>query len=386
MSAGKVDMRFHSNERGIALPLVLFVLVILGVIITGTFYVARLEQKTGDNAVAGTQAAAVAEAGVDSVLSNWNTSTYNGMAVATDLVLPTVTTLGGNSSYTATVRRLNPTVFLVRADGRQAFPGGALAGRRQVAKLVRLDIPQIAMNAAITTRTGLTVSGSSDVSGIDSIPTSMAAICPPAGPTVPGIRDSSGNVNTSGACAGASCIVGNPQILTDPTVSTNSFTQFGNTNFAQLAAMADLTISGTINSIAPAVTGLPPVCNTAIATNWGAPLTPASPCGSYFPIIYAPGNVRLTGGAGQGILLVNGDLDVSGGVEFYGPVIVLGTIRSTGTGGHIYGGVMSSNANLGTVLVSGNSVVNYSSCTISRALQGISRAVPFAERSWAQLY
>jgi len=85
MNAGKVDMRFHSNERGIALPLVLFVLVILGVIITGTFYVARLEQKTGDNSVAATQAASVAEAGVDSVLANWNTSTYNGLAVATDL-------------------------------------------------------------------------------------------------------------------------------------------------------------------------------------------------------------------------------------------------------------------------------------------------------------
>jgi hypothetical protein len=385
MIAGKVDMR--TDERGIALPLVLFVLVIVGVIISGTFYIARLEQKTGDNAVAATQAAAVAEAGVDSVLANWSPSAYNNMASGTEIAFPTVTTLGGNASYTAVLRRLNSRVFMVRADGRQAFPGGGLAGRRQVAKLVRLDIPLIAMNAAITTRTGLTVSGSSDVSGVDSIPGSMGAICPPAGPTVPGIRDSSGNVTTSGACSGASCIVGNPQILTDPTVSTNSFTQFGSTNFAQLAARANFTVSGTINSIAPAVTvGPPSLCNYAITTNWGAPLAPFSPCGDYFPIIYAPGDVRLTGGAGQGILLVQGDLDVSGGVEFYGPVIVMGTIRSTGTGGHIYGGVMSSNANLGTVLVSGNSVVNYSSCTIARALQGVSLAAPLGERSWAQLY
>ena len=386
MIAGKVDMRHHRNERGIALPLVLFTLVILGVIIAGTFYIARLELKTGDNTVGGTQAAAVAEAGVDSLLANWSPSTYNNMAVATEITLPTVTTLGGNSSFSATLRRLNGTIFMVRADGRQNYPGGALQGRRQVSRLVRLDIPSIAMNAAITTRTGLTVSGSSDVSGIDSIPSSMSGICPPAGPTVPGIRDSSGNVSTSGACSGASCIVGSPQILTDPTVTSNTFSQFGSTSFAQLAARANFTVSGTINSIAPAVTGSPSVCNYAITTNWGAPLAPLSPCGSYFPIIYAPGNVRLTGGAGQGILLVNGDLDVSGGVEFYGPVIVLGTIRSTGTGGHIYGGVMSSNANLGTVLVSGNSVVNYSSCTIARALQGVSLATPLGERSWAQLY
>jgi hypothetical protein len=242
------------------------------------------------------------------------------------------------------------------------------------------------MNAAITTRTGLTVSGSSDVSGIDSIPNNWNTLCPPAGPTVPGIRDSSGNVSTSGACAGASCIVGSPQILTDPTVNTNSFTQFGSTNFAQLAARADFTVSGTINSIAPAISGSPSICNYSITTNWGAPLAPSSPCGSYFPVIYAPGNVRLTGGAGQGVLLVQGDLDVSGGVEFYGPVIVMGTITSTGTGGHIYGGVMSSNANLGTVLVSGNSVVNYSSCAIARALNGISLPSTLAERSWAQLY
>ena len=122
MIAGKVDMR--TNERGIALPLVLFVLVILGVIIAGTFYIARLEQKTGDNTVAGTQAAAVAEAGVDSVLATWSPSAYNNMAAGTEITMPTVTTLGGNTSYTATLRRLNRTIYMVRADGRQTFPGG----------------------------------------------------------------------------------------------------------------------------------------------------------------------------------------------------------------------------------------------------------------------
>ena len=387
MTGGKVEMRtvISRNERGIALPLVMFVLVIVGVIITGSFYLARVELKSGDNTVASMQAAAAAEAGVDSVLAGWNTGAYNNMAVGAQTTLATVS-MGGNASYTTTLRRLNNSLFMVRADGRQTFPGGALQGRRQVLQLVRLDIPQINMNAAITTRTGLSVTGSSDVSGIDSIPNGWGAICPPAGPTMPGIRDSSGNVTTGGSCSGASCIVGNPQILTDPTVNSGTFTNFGNTTFAQLASQANFTISGTINSIAPATTGSPAVCNTAIGTNWGAPLAPSSPCGNYFPLIYAPGNVRLTGGAGQGILLVNGDLDISGGVEFYGPVIVMGTVRSTGTGGHIYGGVMSNNANFGTVLVSGNSVVNYSACTIARALRGIATATRLGERSWAQLY
>jgi hypothetical protein len=383
MIAGKVDMRFHTNERGIALPLVMFVLVILGVIIAGTFYVARLELKTGDNTVAASQAAATAEAGVDSVLSGWNSSVFNGMAVAAETTFTSVS-MGGNASYTATLRRLSNSLFMVRADGRQDFPGGGTQGRRQVSKLVRLDIPQIAMNAAITTRTGISVSGSSDVSGVDSVPSAWGALCPPPGPTLPGIRDSSGNITATGACAGASCIVGNPDTLTDPTVNSNTFSQFGNTNFNQLAARANLVVSGTLTGIAPVI--LAGACRTSIITNWGDPMNPASACGSYYPIVYAPGNLHLSGGWGQGILLVAGDLTLAGGVEFYGPVIALGRVSSTGTGGHVYGGVMAADANLGVTSFSGNSVVNYSSCAIARALQGISLPSPLGERSWAQLY
>jgi hypothetical protein len=254
-----------------------------------------------------------------------------------------------------------------------------------MAQFVRLDIPNIAINAAITTRTGLTVSGSSDVNGVDSVPATWGGQCPPPGPSAPGIRDSSGNVNTSGACSGASCISGSPQILTDPTVTSSTFTNYGNTNFNQLAARANLTLSGTMNGIAPVTTGSPARCNTAVTSNWGDALNPSGPCGNYWPIIYAPGDLTVNGGQGQGILLVAGDLTLAGGVEFYGPVIALGTVRSTGTGGHIFGGIMAGNANLGTVLVSGNSVVNYSTCAIARALRGISVATPLGERSWAQL-
>ena len=38
--------------------------------------------------------------------------------------------------------------------------------------------------------------------------------------------------------------------------------------------------------------------------NWGDPATPTGVCFGYFPIIYAPGNLRISGGYGQGILLV----------------------------------------------------------------------------------
>lgn len=375
----------RSDERGIALALALFAMVIATLLITAVFYVARLEQRMGNNQIAATQAREAAEFGLSAVLTNWNTGTYNTMTTGS-VVNIGQTSVGGAAGYTGSVRKLTGTTYLLQVQGNYKI-AGQIVTRRQLARIVRLNQPNIAMNAAVTTRVGITVSGSSQISGRDTVPASMTGTCPPPGPTQPGIRDSAGAVSTSGACSGASCVTGSPQILTDASVSSATFNQFGDLSFNDLAAMANQTISGTVNGISPTFNaGTPATCRTGDLTNWGDPLNPSSACGNYFPIVYAPGDVRLSGGWGQGILLVAGDLEISGGTEFYGPVIVLGHIRSTGTGGHIFGGLMAENADFEVNLISGNSVVNYSSCAISRALQGSSRAKAIRERSWAQAY
>lgn len=377
-----MDLR---NERGIALPIVIFTMVVIGAIVAGTFFLARQEARTGDNTLASATAAEAAEAGVAQVIANWSPATFNGIAVGDSMVLAT-SSLGGNASYTPTLSRLSPQIFLVRAVGRYQTAGVPPRSQRKVGVLARLDIPAVNMTSAITVRTGITISGSSQVSGVDSVPAGWGATCPPPGPMAPGVRDSSGNVNTSGACSGASCITGSPKVLVDSTITSSTFTQFGSVTFAQLAASANKIVSGTYNSVAPVTTGVPATCVRSNINNWGDPLNPLGACFDYFPIIYAPGDLRLTGGYGQGILLVAGDLDLAGGFEFYGPVIVQGTVRSTGTGGHIFGGLMAGAANLGTTLISGNSVVDFSSCSIDRALQGASLVTPLGERRWSQLY
>ncbi len=375
----------HRDRRGIALALALFATVIATLLITAVFYIARLEQRMGNNRIASMQAREAAETGLAAVLANWSTAAYNTMASSAVFTIPQ-TTVGGGASYNGSLRRLTPTTFLISVNGEYRV-GGQVITRRQLARIVRLTQPSINMHAAVTTRVGITVSGSSQVSGVDSIPGSWGGQCPPAGPTQPGIRDSSGAVNTSGACSGAACITGSPQILTDPTVSSSTFNQFGDIDFNDLAALAEKTVAGTVTGIGPTVNTGPPVsCRVGDYSNWGDPLNPSGACGNYFPIVYAPGDVRLSGGWGQGILLVAGDLEIAGGVEFYGPVIVQGRIRSTGTGGHIYGGLMAANADFSVSLLSGNSVVNFSSCAINRALNGSARAKAIRERSWAQVY
>jgi Tfp pilus assembly protein PilX len=380
-----VSRSLRTDRRGIALVLALFAMVIATLLLTAVFYIARLEQRMGNNRIATTQAREAAEAGLSTVLGNWNTGTYNTMATGAVLTVPQ-TTVGGNASYSGSLRRMTPTTFLIQVEGAYRV-GGQIVTRRQLARIVRLTQPGINMNAAVTTRVGISVSGSSQISGRDSVPAGWGSECPPPGPTQPGIRDSSGNVTTSGACSGASCIEGSPRIETDPTVNSGTFNQFGDLDFSDLAAMADKVVGGTISGIGPTTNLGPPVsCRTADLANWGDPLNPAGVCGNYFPIIYSPGDVRLSGGWGQGILLVGGDLEIAGGTEFYGPVIVQGRIRSTGTGGHIFGGLMAANADFSVSLLSGNSVVNFSTCAINRALRGSARASAIRERSWAQAY
>lgn len=375
----------HSDERGIALPLALGSIMVIGAIIAGTFFIARLELQSGDNSLRAVQALGASEAGIDRVLANWSTSSYNSMAAGSSLALGTVA-MGGSLFHTDSLARLSNNLYLITSVGERRSLSGRTLARNSLGRYVRLDLPVMDINAAITTMGSINITGSSDISGVDSIPGGWGGVCPPAGPTQPGIRDSSNTVTTGGSCSGASCIVGSPQILIDPTVTSSTFTQFGNVTFTTLFNSANLSINGTYNGIGPVTTGSPAQCDMSVITNWGAPYAPSSACGDYFPIIAAAGGTRLTGGAGQGILLVNGDLDVSGGVEFYGPVVVLGTVTSTGTGGHFYGGLLAQNASFTSALLSGNSVVNYSACAVQRALRGSARATPLAERSWARLF
>ena len=116
--------------------------------------------------------------------------------------------------------------------------------------------------------------------------------------------------------------------------------------------------------------------------NWGSPLTTGGPCGNYFPIIWASGDLNINQVQGQGILLVDGDLSVQGGFEFYGPVIVKKTLKTTGSGGHFNGGVIAANINLDQNTVLGNAVINYSKCALLKALNASATASVLKERGW----
>jgi hypothetical protein len=374
------------DRRGVALPLALFTLVILAVMITAVFYVGRLEQRMGYNSLASTQAFETAEAGASAVLSSWAPSTYNGMSIGTTLTIPS-TAVGSNSTYSGSVRRLNSTLFLIQIEGRYLVAGQAIT-RRQIARLIRLDPPALDPEAPLTSRIGLEVGGSAQVSGVDQIPPAWGAICPFPGPTASAIRDSSGLIITSGGCAGMTCLTGTGPVDTDPTVTSDTFNVFGAQTFVSLSAAAEKIVtapSNNLGSLGPTYDAGPPVtCRFGDLQNWGDPDDPTSPCGDYFPLIYAPGDITLSGGSGQGILLVDGNLTLSGGARFYGIIIVQGTVNTNG--GQVMGALMVDDEFATPTLIAGTTLLDYSRCAISRAVSGASQPSALHERSWVQLY
>lgn len=91
---------------------------------------------------------------------------------------------------------------------------------------------------------------------------------------------------------------------------------------------------------------------------------------------------------GQGILLVDVDLDLRGNFQFNGVIIVQGDFETQGSGNRVLGGVMAANASLENQTLNGGSEVQTSTCAVSRAIlnnASLTRPRPLARRSWMDL-
>ena len=177
----------------------------------------------------------------------------------------------------------------------------------------------------------------------------------------------------------------------DPSRNDETFTNFGDLTWDELTAMANITLSGgNIDTTAPDSTAAGD-CRTgqAFPANWGNPENPGAACSNWYPVIHVTGNANIqSGGVGQGVLLVDGDLDLRGNFIFYGIIIVQGSMATEGSGNRIYGGVMASNADFESQAFVGGSVVSTSTCAVRRAIlnnNGLTRVRPLASRSWVDL-
>jgi hypothetical protein len=381
----------NRQRRGFALAMSLMAIVLIGAMVAGGYLAGIQYYRIGRNSLVEQRAIAATELGLDSAFATWS-RTYNTQANGT---VTTFTYHASDNSWVDTVRmtKLNQLTWLLVSEGYAGGFSTQLTSRRRIGMIVRLNMPNVRQVGALTTRGTVAIGGSTAINGLDT--TFSGWNCPPVGTGVAGVAvPSFSNLAWGGRCTAGTCVAGNPAISITSTASdTNTYFSYGSLKWAQLVAMADKSVSGTYPHVRPSTTSIgggASVCNTSDNANWGDPgrASPAGPCESYFPVVYAPGDVSVNGDIGQGVLLVNGNLNIQGGFTYYGQIIVRGTVKLTGTGNHVYGGLMSAAMvdSTSTSALLGNSSIHYSRCAITSVFVNTSLAARAPQRSWIELF
>jgi hypothetical protein len=368
-----------TDERGIALLVSVLGLVVAGSLVIAFVTLSVLEHRMAQNTRTMGQAFSAAEHGLAETVGRWNSSAWNMMAV-NDSVAVSGSTPGTTGSYAGFVRRLNNELFMVDITATDRHAGA----RQRLGAYVKLRTLDMDIQAALTTQGPTRVGGSAQIIGVDTDPMGWGG-CPPDS-SLSGLRlPSMGDLQTIGGCSGASCISGDPPVQPDPTINDSTFFDYGDVDWESLVAMATKVLPpGTYTGVQPSFSGTE--CRTSDPLNWGDPLTPTSACGAYFPITYIAGNASINGNYGQGMLLIDGDLSVQGGFQFFGVVIVRNSLKTTGTGGHFNGAVLAANVELDQSTVLGDALVQYSSCATARVLTNAAPGALLRSRSWFQAY
>jgi hypothetical protein len=381
-----------TDERGMALAVAIFALIVIGALVAGAFFAGHLEQRTGRNTLYAAEAADAAEIGVSKVLSDWDQFNLNNLAVGVPTSIGTTT--NGRIRYTQDVRRLNNDLFLVQSLGSRLDASGNKLAQRSVAMVARLSYVSGTANAAVTAGKKVDIMGNIEIIGNDSVPQGWTG---EPGCTTGAAKAGVRTADTVDVKGNAGTLAGSPPMVAkDPTVTAEFFNIFGDVTFDELKKSADIVLPLTTpyNGAAPSLTaGAPQRCNTSDQMNWGEPHRSGggyiAQCQNYFPILYGSGTqTRLAaGGRGQGLLLVEGDLEISGGFEWTGLIVAKGGMKISGNGNKITGALLAQDVAFDDQnSISGNTTLQFSSCALSKAIQGSALAEPLTMRSWVQAY
>ncbi len=398
----------HRDRRGITLVLALFTLVVLGAAVGTSFLVVRSDRNSSSQSTYAGEAQLAAESALGELEATWDPAVQNALpvwtsAAPTEWASGTRTLQAGKLFHSVTVRRLNPQLFMATALGWRAGGAGRLSELALV-QLYRLAKPTIGVNAAVTVSDPIKFNGNAfAVSGINSLPPQWgagecAAIDAGTSDDVVGVRSATG---TGVGTADLNNVFGYPakHVPNDASITSATFNNFVDYTFLTLGSQPGVKIlpnTTPYNGVAPVIDAGTGACDKTLLLNFGEPFRnpptagAITPCMGYFPVVHGTGAQTkfAAGSRGQGTLLIEGDLELVGGFEWVGLIIVRNQIKITGSGNKIYGALLAEGADVdaSTGSVGGDVTINYSACAIEKAISGASLARPLGQRSWSQVY
>ncbi len=337
------------SERGVALGMVLLVTVVLTLVLAAGFAAMSGERRVVANDEVALDAFALAQNGLELFMAKRDSfgfvaqppaasestrATFAGGYV--DVVLKQVRADAANKRYG----------YAVRAHGISTDPAlsGTPRGERTVGEYAVWQVGNMNVLSGWTSLTGLQKNGTSGTLTGDDGCGKKAPVAGVAVPTNPGYTGPAGPIS------------GNPPVLNLGTES-------------QSVAATKIDWDGIVNKSAlqPDYTIPPASWGSIDFTNW--------------PTIKVLGDFSLPG-AGQGTLIVTGDLTISGSNMWDGVILAGGNLTSNGNN-TVEGAVVSGlNVQFGASLPqasvgNGTKTYQYNSCNVESAMAKQAKLVPF---------
>lgn len=335
------------NRKGATLPLTIIVIAVMGVAVAISYHRLSSERRTTGDGQAQVDAFAVAQSGLNDYLA-----ALNGMPPASHD--STITGLPGGTAVVS-LRRLRdsvmtttllPAVYIITARGTNTaarrYDSRTPPAERTVATYAQWIPAPLDLNAAFTSLSGLDKNGNSGaLDGNDGCAGSGAA-------AIPGVAVPNGTYTGQ-----TGPINGNPD----------------NTPVGIGTAGTSGTAKDEVDIDWAGITA-----GTSIPADYVYPTSgwPTSTQFSQWPVVRVNGNLSVPSD-GKGILIVTGNLTISGNNRWDGLVLVGGTFTSNGNN-TIQGALMTGlNVKLGiavpqTAVGNGNKTIQYHSCNLTRAL------------------
>ncbi len=364
--------RPERDDRGFALGLALLALVVVSGVVIWAVFLGLFSLRAGLATVSLAQAFSAAEEGARRhvVEADWRAL----MELSSGASAPfSGSARVGTGWYRGNVTRLGATSFLVEAEG---FDARSMS-RQRLGVLVGLRPIERRIRAALDVTGGVEVRDRSRIQGADNALTGFR--CPPLLPMLPALRipaEDQTRVATAD-CSDAPCLEGAPPLSVGTNEESESVERLVN-----LQQFATTILMGGTYRIGPETVG--GECRTGTVSNWGDPREPEGSCGNHVPFVFSHGDLTVTGGRGQALLVVLGDLRLAGDADISGLVLVRGRAVVQDEAG-LLGALVVENPTQNPTLIAGQARIAYSSCAVNRALMAVSVPAVLRERGWIQL-
>jgi hypothetical protein len=364
-------------RRGVALVAVLFFLVLAALSSVAVLFGSRMAVRRAGNARGDAASMAAADAAVYGGIEHWDGPIRARQRIGSTVVYNLPERNGFESALWVT--RLGFRIFSLTADARPITGGPA----RRTMLLIRVPFPAPRVNAALLSAVnvsigeGVSITASDTGSCIDSV--AAALVVSPAAAVV---------------ADPAQPLDQRPTVSIDSTAADSaSYLRIGEWWWRDLAGRADVRLPpDAAVELAPVV--MDGEC-TVQPTNWGDPSDPTSPCASRAPVVYVPGDLTIRGGRGQGVLLVDGRLSITGAFTFSGQIVVRRGIETSADAISISGSVSAwrtvsestnTRASRGDVVLTHGTSLRHSRCDAAHGIASWLQPRAVRAHAWTELF